>query len=59
MKTLRRQWLEEIYVQILKDVYKESTATIKLHKISENIPIQKGVKQGDTIFPKLFKTGLE
>ena len=59
MKALRRQGLEEMYVQILEDIYKESTATIKLHKVSNKIPIQKGVRQGDTISPKMFTAVLE
>ena len=42
MKPLRRREVEKIYVKILEDIYKESTATIKLHKVSEKIPIQKG-----------------
>ena len=41
MNALRRLLIEEIYVQILEDVYKESTATIRLHKISKKIAIQK------------------
>ena len=44
---------------ILKDIYKESTATIKLHKVSEKIPIKKGIRQGDTISLKLFTAVLE
>ena len=35
------------------EVYKESTATMKLHKAINNIPIQERVRQGDTISPKL------
>ena len=35
MKALRRQGIEEIYENILKDIYKEKTATVKLHKVSE------------------------
>ena len=33
MKTLRKQVVEKIYVKISKDMYKESTATIKLRKL--------------------------
>ena len=40
MKALRRQEIKEIYVKILEYIYKESTATIKLHEVSEKIPIQ-------------------
>ena len=59
MKAFRRQWVEELYVKILEVIYKKSTATIKLHKVNDKIPMQKGVRQGDTISPKLFTAGLE
>ena len=52
MKSLRRQGIEEIFVKILEDICKESTAIIKLHKVSDKIPIQKRVRQGDTISHK-------
>ena len=41
MKMLRREKVEEIYVKILEDIYAETTATIKLHKISDKILIIK------------------
>ena len=54
MKTLRRQWAEEIYVKILENICKENVAIVKLHMVGHETPIQKGVRQGDTIPPKLF-----
>ena len=53
MKALRRQRVEEIYEKILEDII------LKLHKVSKKISIQKGVRQGDTISPKLFTAVLE
>ena len=53
-KALRKQGIEEICVKILEDIYKKSTATIRLHKISERISIQKRVRQNDSISLKLF-----
>ena len=41
MKLLKRQKIEEIYGKIL-DICKESTAIKKLHKVINEIPIQKG-----------------
>ncbi len=43
----------------MEDIYRDSTATIQLHKKSRIIPIRKGVRQGDTISPKLFTACLE
>ena len=51
-KALRRQ-----RVKILGEPY--ITATVKLHKISDEIAIQKGFRQKDTISPKLFTAVLE
>ena len=52
MKAFRRHGVEEIYVKRLEDIYKESTATSKLHKFSDEIQIQKRMIQGNTISPK-------
>ena len=59
MEAIRKQGIEENYVQVLEDIYNDGTATIVLHKESEKIPIRKGVRQGDTISPKLFTATLE
>ena len=59
MRAIRNQGVEETYVQVLEDIYSNGTATIMLHKESEKIPIKKGVRQGDTISPKLFTACLE
>ena len=59
IKTLRKQEVKEINVMKLEDIYKENAATIKLSKFSKKIPIQKRVRQGNTISPKLFMAVLE
>ena len=43
-----------MYIEILKDIYTDSSVTVHLHKESEKIRIKRGVRQGDTISPKLF-----
>ena len=50
-----------MYLEILKDKYTDSSVTVGLHvhKNSENIRIKRGVRQGDTISPKLFTATLE
>ena len=59
MRAIRKQGIDEAYVQTLEDIYNDGSATIKLHKESKKIPIKKGVRQGDTISPKLFTATLE
>ena len=59
MGALRNQGVEEVYVRTLENIYEGSTATIRLHKLSDKIPLGKGIRQGDTISPKLFTSVLE
>ena len=39
MQAIRRQGVDEPYIKILEDIYRGSTATIKLHQKSEKILI--------------------
>ena len=48
-----------MYIEILKDIYMDSSVTVHMHKESENIRIKTGVRQGDTISPKLFTATLK
>ena len=48
-----------MYIEILTDIYTDSSVTVHLHKESEKIRIKRGVGQGDTISPKLFTAILE
>ena len=56
---LQKQGIEDVYIEILKDIYRDSSVTVHLHKESENIRIKSGVRQGDTISPKLFTATLQ
>ena len=51
--------IEDVYIEILKDIYTDSSVTVHLHKESEKIRIKRGVRQEDTISPKLFTATLE
>ena len=51
--------VNEKYIQVLKFIYQNSTAVFKLHEKTNKIKIAKGVRQGDTISPKLFTASLE
>ena len=57
--SLQEQGVEDVYIAILKDIYTDSSVTVHLHKESEKIRITIGIRQGDTISPKLFTAILE
>ena len=57
--SLQEQGIEDVYIEIIKDIYTYSLVTVRRHKESENIRIKRGVREGDTISPKLFTATLE
>ena len=59
LTSLQEQGIEDVYIEILKDIYTDSSVTVHLHKESDKIRIKRGVRQGDTISPKLFTATLE
>ena len=57
---LRKTGVNETYVKILEDIYTNAIATIHLdNDVSKPIYINRGVRQGDTISPKIFTTAME
>ena len=59
LTSLQHQGIEDVYIEIRKDIYTDSSVTVHLHKESEKIRIKRGVRQGDTISPKLLTATLE
>jgi hypothetical protein len=59
IRAISTQGVDESIVQTLNSIYQTATARIRLHETSDPFPIQKGVRQGDTISPKLFTATLE
>ena len=59
LTSLQEQGIEDVYIDILKHKYTDSPVIVHLHKESEQIRIKRGVRQGDTISPKLFTATLE
>lgn len=52
--------IDHRYTNIIKHIYKNATASVKIGDQQTNkFPIRRGVRQGDTISPKLFTTLLE
>ena len=56
---LQEQLIEDVYIELLKNIYNNSSMTVHLHKESNKINIRRGVRQGDNISPKLFTATLE
>ena len=48
-----------MHIKLLKEIYTNSSMTVHLHKESNKINIRRGVRQGDTISPKLFTAALK
>ena len=57
---LRKVGICEGYVQLLEDIYTNASARIHIENdISNIIRIERGVRQGDTMSPKIFTTAME
>ena len=59
LTSLQEQGIEDVYTEILKDIYMDSSVTVHLRKESETIRIKRGVRQRDTISPKLVMATLD
>ena len=59
LTSLQEQGIEDVYIEILKYIYTDSSVIVHLHKESEKIRIKRGVRLGDTISPKLFTATFE
>ena len=56
---LANQGVDPAYITILRDLYSGATSTLKLHKDSNQISLERGARQGDNISPKLFTASLQ
>ena len=58
-ESLENQGVEAAYITLLRDLYNGATSTLKLHRDSDTIKLQRGVRQGDNHSPKLFTACLQ
>jgi hypothetical protein len=59
LMALRKQGVENAYQDIIKDIYSRAKSKIKVNLDDVTVPMKRGVRQGDTISPKLFTATLE
>ncbi|KAL1447418.1 hypothetical protein WDU94_003530 [Cyamophila willieti] len=59
IKSLEEGGVESTYINVLNTIYNSASATIEIHNQTAKINLEKGVRQGDTISPKLFIAVLE
>lgn len=59
VNSLQKCRIDYRYTSLIHNIYKNATMKVKLHENTSAIPIGRGVRQGDTMSPKLFITVLE
>ena len=58
-QTVLKNRIEDGYIELPKEISTNSSMTVHVHKESNNTNIRRGVRQGDTISPKLFTAAHE
>ena len=59
INTMYNQGVHSSHINIINTMYNQGTSTIRLHKDSNKINIDRGVRQRGTVSPKLLNAALE
>ena len=51
--------MQEKYINIIKETYREGTAHVRTEKLSGKIKIIKSIRQGETLSPVMFTAAVE
>ncbi|KAG7308870.1 hypothetical protein JYU34_006132 [Plutella xylostella] len=58
-QSLHRCNIDKRYIDTLRELYGSATMQVRMHNLTSPVQIKRGVRQGDTLSPKLFTNVLE
>ena len=60
LNALEKHQIPTVYIEKLASMYRNGTAQVKVdNNMSKPFDIRRGVRQGDTLSPNMFNSGLE